>query len=70
MRYLWHTRDPKYNMTPEELRVGLEKKGYKWDVLLNTRGFWTFEEDKHPLPFLSTMDLLRMYHDEYHPYWL
>jgi hypothetical protein len=70
MRYLWHTRDPKYNMTPEELRVGLEKKGYKWDVLLNTRGFWTFEEDKHPLPFLSTMDLLRMYHDEYRPYWM
>lgn len=70
MRYLWHTRDPKYNMTPEELRVGLEKKGYKWDTLLNTRGFWTYEEDKHPLPFLSTMDLLRMYHDEYRPYWM
>lgn len=70
MRYLWHTRDPKYNVTPEELRVGLEKKGYKWDVLLNTRGFWTFEEDNHPLPFLSTMDLLRMYHDEYRPYWM
>jgi len=70
MRFLWHTRDPKYNMTPEELRIGLEKKGYKWDQLLNTRGFWTFEEDNHPLPFLSTMDLLRMYHDEYRPYWL
>jgi len=70
MRFLWHTRDPKYNMTPEELRVGLEKKGYKWDQLLNTRGFWTYEEDNHPLPFLSTMDLLRMYHDEYRPYWL
>lgn len=70
MRFLWHTRDPKYNMTPEELRVGLEQKGYKWDQLLNTRGFWTYEEDNHPLPFLSTMDLLRMYHDEYRPYWL
>lgn len=70
MRYLWHDRDPKYNITPEELRVGLEKKGYKWDVLLNTRGWWTYEEDKHPLNFLSTMDLLRMYHGEYHPYWL
>lgn len=70
MRFLWHTRDPKYNMTPEELRVGLEAKGYKWDQLLNTRGFWTYEEDNHPLPFLSTMDLLRMYHDEYRPYWM
>lgn len=70
MRFLWHNRDPKYNMSPAELRAGLEKKGYKWDQLLNTRGFWTFEEDKHPLNFLSTMDLLRMYHGEYHPYWL
>lgn len=70
MRYLWHTRDPKYNMTPLELREGLEKKGYKWDQLLNTRGFWTYEEDNHPLPFLSTMDLLRMYHDEYRPFWM
>jgi len=70
MRMLWFTRDPKYNMTPLELREGLEKKGYKWDVLLNTRGYWTYDEDNHPLPFLSTMDLLRMYHDEYRPYWL
>lgn len=70
MRYLWHTRDPKYNVRPAELRESLEKKGYKWDQLLNTRGYWCYNEDKNPLPFLSTMDLLRMHTGEYHPYWL
>ncbi|QMP24080.1 hypothetical protein [Proteus phage 10] len=70
MTFLWHNRDPKYNITPLELREGLEKKGYKWDQLLNTRGWWCYNEDAHEKPFLSTMDLLRMYHGEYHPYWL
>lgn len=48
----------------------LKAKGYDWDRLLNTRGYWVFkgEEDNH-LPFLSTKDLLRMRKGLYHPYW-
>lgn len=56
--------------TAKELYEDLKAKGYDWDVLLNTRGYWVFEEDAAgELPFLSTMDLLRMRAGLYHPYW-
>ena len=42
---------------------------YGWDLLLNTRDFWTFKNYEHPVPFLSTMDMLEMYHGLYIPYW-
>lgn len=45
-------------------------KEYDWKVLLNTRDYWTFNQYDHPIPFLSTMDLIEMYHDKYVPYWL
>lgn len=57
-------------VTPEDLYKGLKEKGYDWDVLLNTRGYWTFDQYTHPIPFLSTKDLLEMYHGLYHPYWM
>lgn len=57
--------------SPKDLFDDLKAKGYDWDVLLNTRGYWVFEEDAaNELPFLSTMDLLRMKAGLYHPYWL
>lgn len=70
IRNLWHHYDSKYLCTPKELYDDLKAKGYDWDVLLNTRSYWVFEEDDHPLPFLSTQDLLKMRVGEYHPYWL
>lgn len=45
-------------------------KEYDWKVLLNTRDYWTFNQYDHPIPFLSTMDLIEMYYDKYVPYWL
>mgnify|MGYP001627056816 CR=1 FL=1 len=45
-------------------------KKYDWKVLLNTRDYWTFNQYDHPVPFLSTMDLIEMYYDKYVPYWL
>lgn len=54
--------------TMEELYEKLEKE-YGWDTLLDTRGYWTLNQYTHPLPFLSTLDILRMYHGEYVPYW-
>lgn len=56
--------------TPEQLYTDLKAQGYDWNVLLNTRGYWTFEEDNHPKHFLSTMDLLNMRAGKYFPYWM
>lgn len=55
---------------PKELYEGLKKKGYDWNVLLSTRGYWVFDQYTHPVPFLSTKDLLEMYKGTYHPYWM
>lgn len=57
--------------TAKELYDDLKAKGYDWDELLNTRGYWVFKEDETDRPpFLSTMDLLRMRAGLYHPYWM
>lgn len=42
---------------------------YGWVNILNTRDYWTFNQYEHEVPFLSTMDMLEMYHDKYVPYW-
>lgn len=70
MKHLWQHLPEGFVCEPAELYADLKKKGYDWNVLLDTRGFWVYEEDKHPLPFLSTMDLLNMRQGTYHPYWL
>lgn len=56
--------------SPKVLYDDLKEKGYDWDILLQTRSYWTINNDKHPVPFLSTMDLLNMRAGTYHPYWL
>lgn len=55
--------------SPQELYQDLIAMGYDWPTLLNTRGWWTYDNDKQPIPFLSTMDLLRMRKGLYTPYW-
>lgn len=67
---LWPTPSENVLCKPKELYDDLKAKGYDWDILLNTRGWWTYDNDQHPIPFLSTMDLLRMRKGLYHPYWL
>lgn len=68
---LWHDLDPALLCDPKTLYADLKEKGYDWSVLLNTRGYWMFEEEavNEPLPFLSTMDLLNMRVGRYHPWW-
>lgn len=67
----WPNLEEKYRCTPKELYDDIKKKGYDWDILLNTRGYWTFENTKYYHdPELSTLDLLRIRAGEYHPYWL
>ena len=55
---------------PHELYEDLKKKGYDWDQLLSTRGWWAPNQYKHPVPYLSTVDLLRMRAGTYKPYWM
>ena len=61
---------------PKAVYEGVKANGYDWDMILgNTRGWWTLLNDKHPLHFLSSLDIVRMskpkdHPDHYHPYWL
>jgi len=68
MNELWRNLDEGLLCTPKQLYVDLKDMGYDWDLLLETRGWWTLEEDGKP-PFLSSMDLLRMRQKKYVPYW-
>lgn len=68
----FHREDPEGVFTdPKSLYEDLKTIGYDWEILLNTRGFWVFEEEEknQPRPFLSTMDLLRMRKGLYVPWW-
>lgn len=56
--------------TPKELYEDLKAQGYDWNLLLSTRGWWTYDNDQHPIPFLSTMDLLQMRKGMYFPFWM
>lgn len=58
-------------VTPEDLYKGLKERGYDWNVLLETRGFWTMNVYEPHMPhYLSTLDLLRMNAGLYKPYWM
>ena len=54
--------------TMEQLYEKLGKE-YDWKKLLATRDHWTFNQYEHAVPFLSSMDLLEMYHGLYRPFW-
>lgn len=56
--------------SPKELYDDLKKIGYDWNVLLSTRGYWTINQYSNPIPFLSTVDLLKMRKGTYKPYFL
>lgn len=60
----------RYLCEPTELYEDIKNMGYDWDLLLNTR-FWhgPLNKSKDDIPYLSTMDLLKMRLGEYHPYW-
>ena len=70
MHQLWRHIDDGTLCTAKELYDDLIAKGYDWDILLNTRGYWLPDNHKQPVPFLSTWDLLAIKQGVYHPYWL
>lgn len=56
--------------TPAELYNDIKKLGYDWNILLNTRGYWLINQyDKDTIPYLHTVDLLKMRKGLYHPWW-
>lgn len=69
MKNLWHDLEPGLLVEPKELYENLKAKGYDWDILLDTRGWWTFKGWEPETPFLSTMDLLNMNAGKYDPWW-
>lgn len=56
--------------SPKELYEDIKKLGYDWNVLLETRGYWTIDQYSNKVPFLSTIDLLKMRKGLYTPYFL
>lgn len=54
---------------PTELYTRLKEMGYDWDLLLQTRNWWTYDDYKHPIPRLTALDLIDMYFGRYVPYW-
>lgn len=54
---------------PKALYDRLIEMGYDWNLLLETRGYWTFDHYDNPIHPLSTMDLINMYHGRYVPFW-
>ncbi len=65
----WPDFPSSHKVDPEDLYKKLSDMGYDWDILLSTRGYWTFDHYKHPVNPLSTMDLINMYHGIYIPFW-
>jgi hypothetical protein len=61
--------DDSYHCEPEALYNEIKAMGYDWDLLLNTRFWHTTIEEGAAVPFLSTLDILRMRVGKYHPYW-
>lgn len=68
---IFHVKEwSQYGVEPSELYQSLKSKGYDWDLLLSCRPWWAFNNEYNPVPFLSTLDLLRMHKEEYHPFWM
>lgn len=70
MLHYWRHLTPNTIPSMSVLYETLKNKGYDWNTLLSTRGYWTLNQYTHPVPFLSSWDLIRMFKDEYTPYWL
>lgn len=66
----YHKGARTYVMDFEQLYQKIIDLGYDWDQLLATRGWWTYDNDKQDVPFLSSRDILEMAHERYVPYWL
>lgn len=60
MKYYMPAMRDSLECTPKQLYDDLVKLGYDWDEILSCRGYFTLNTpgNPHPIPYLSTMDLL------------
>lgn len=65
----WNGGAAEYMCHPKQLYQELKEAGYDWNILLDTRGWWTIDNEFQEVQFLSTYDLLRMRVGLYVPYW-
>lgn len=65
----WPDTPQRYRIDPSELYAKLIQLGYDWNILLETRGYWTYDHYNHPIPPLTAWDLFKMYNEEYIPFW-
>lgn len=72
MYNIWDKGDDPLWCTPDVLYKDIKDLGYDWDVLLQSRYWWSFREEEKLQEYneLTIMDLLKMRAGEYHPYWL
>lgn len=56
------------NFTMVDLYNKIAEK-YDWDILLDSREYYTFDQYGHPIPYLSSLDIIEMFEGTYHPYW-
>lgn len=66
----WPTVSPDMILPMKDIYKIIKDKGYDWNELLQTRGYWTSDQYTNPVKFLSGYDLLNMVHGLYTPYWL
>lgn len=59
-----------WGMDPANLYTELKKQGYDMEAILDTRGSFRLNNDCHPIPYLSTLSILKMARGLYHPYWM
>lgn len=57
-------------LTPETLYEKIKAAGYSWDMILDTRYWYSLDDDYHHQLELSTIDIMRMALGTYHPFWL
>ena len=69
-RYKFDKIPTHYRCSPKELYEDIKALGYDWNILLNTRGYYTINHYDDPVLPLSTYDLLRMRVGDYIPYWM
>lgn len=58
------------NCTMKELYDDIKALGFDWDMILKTREYWTINQYTNPIPYLSSVDLLKMRKGLYFPYFL
>ena len=57
-------------LTPATLFEKVKMEGYDWNMILDTRYYWSADDEDHDQLELSTIDIMRMALGTYHPFWL